>query len=231
MLKKIMAIVTLFFVLITIAHAQENETDQLPTPWILPDSPLYGVKRFIERLQERFIFREQVRAQFHLRLAEMRLAEIRAMQKLGKLEKYQNLIDDYEDEINKTEVYNQIAVQKGQAAINGLLNALNATEKHITILLNVKNKTCEIAPNSTACLKASFVIERASRGHERILQMIQTRQEYQAILNRTRANESACIQVITYAMNPKTGNCMAFPTPCDVPPTWRKVDECPNQTI
>jgi hypothetical protein len=29
-----------------------------------------------------------------------------------------------------------------------------------------------------------------------------------------------CAQVITYARNPETGQCEAFPTPCDVPDGW-----------
>ncbi len=37
---------------------------------------------------------------------------------------------------------------------------------------------------------------------------------------------NACIQVITPAM--KDGICKEFPTPCDVPNGWSKVDKCPN---
>ena len=29
-----------------------------------------------------------------------------------------------------------------------------------------------------------------------------------------------CLQVVTYAANPATGECQAFPTPCDVPDAW-----------
>lgn len=32
--------------------------------------------------------------------------------------------------------------------------------------------------------------------------------------------QQVCIQVITFAENPDTGQCIAFPTPCDVPPGW-----------
>jgi hypothetical protein len=38
---------------------------------------------------------------------------------------------------------------------------------------------------------------------------------------------STCIQVITPAKNPLTGECREFPTPCNVPPGWQKVDRCP----
>lgn len=35
-----------------------------------------------------------------------------------------------------------------------------------------------------------------------------------------------CIQVIQPAKNPKTLECMEFPTPCDVPESWEKVESC-----
>lgn len=35
-----------------------------------------------------------------------------------------------------------------------------------------------------------------------------------------------CIQVITPAKNDATGECRDFPTPCDVPAGWTKVDSC-----
>ncbi|MDA2922804.1 DUF5667 domain-containing protein [Patescibacteria group bacterium AH-259-L07] len=35
-----------------------------------------------------------------------------------------------------------------------------------------------------------------------------------------------CIQVITPAKNPVTNQCREFPTPCDVPEGWEKVDSC-----
>ncbi|MFA5348893.1 MAG: hypothetical protein WC309_00810 [Candidatus Paceibacterota bacterium] len=39
-----------------------------------------------------------------------------------------------------------------------------------------------------------------------------------------------CIQVITYAKNNITGECKAYPTPCDVPSGWTKVSSCPSCT-
>ena len=39
-------------------------------------------------------------------------------------------------------------------------------------------------------------------------------------------NRKLCIQVITYAVNPLTGECKEFPTPCDVPKGWKIVRNC-----
>jgi len=37
---------------------------------------------------------------------------------------------------------------------------------------------------------------------------------------------AVCIQVVTPARNPLTGECRDFPTPCDVPDGWEKVASC-----
>lgn len=39
-------------------------------------------------------------------------------------------------------------------------------------------------------------------------------------------NPQVCIQVITSAKDPQTGECRSFPTPCDVPEGWEKVQAC-----
>ncbi len=44
----------------------------------------------------------------------------------------------------------------------------------------------------------------------------------------TFTNYEACIQVIAFAKNPETGEVRQFPTPCDIPKGWQKVDEVNN---
>lgn len=39
-------------------------------------------------------------------------------------------------------------------------------------------------------------------------------------------SNQVCIQIITPAKDPKTGECRKFPTPCDVPEGWEKVGSC-----
>jgi len=38
--------------------------------------------------------------------------------------------------------------------------------------------------------------------------------------------KSLCIEVITPAQDPITGECKNFPTPCDVPKDWKKIEKC-----
>lgn len=45
-------------------------------------------------------------------------------------------------------------------------------------------------------------------------------------LENTSKNDEVCIQVITPAKNEETGECKEFPTPCDVPEGWEKVESC-----
>ncbi len=44
------------------------------------------------------------------------------------------------------------------------------------------------------------------------------------------AESPVCIQVITPATGPD-GKCKEFPTPCEVPTGWKKVDACPRPTV
>lgn len=39
-----------------------------------------------------------------------------------------------------------------------------------------------------------------------------------------------CAQVITSAISPE-GECKEFPTPCDVPEGWERVEECPKEIV
>jgi len=47
---------------------------------------------------------------------------------------------------------------------------------------------------------------------------------------KTTLQTPACIQVITPAISPE-GICKNFPTPCDVPTDWKKVEKCPSEVI
>lgn len=44
--------------------------------------------------------------------------------------------------------------------------------------------------------------------------------------NKDKEKDRACIQIITPAQNPQTGECKEFPTPCDVPLNWQNVNNC-----
>ena len=58
--------------------AEDTELE-LPEPGILPDSPLYGLKRGFERIQGVFKFTEKSKAEHKVKIAEKRLAEAKAV--------------------------------------------------------------------------------------------------------------------------------------------------------
>jgi hypothetical protein len=42
----------------------------------------------------------------------------------------------------------------------------------------------------------------------------------------TEPTDEVCIQVISYAINPETGECETFSNPCVIPENYTKVDKC-----
>lgn len=68
--------------------------------------------------------------------------------------------------------------------------------------------------------KIEKVFEKEEKGHKEEKERNETGE---------RGHEGkVCIQVITPARNERTGECREFPTPCDVPEGWKKVDKCPE---
>jgi hypothetical protein len=48
---------------------------------------------------------------------------------------------------------------------------------------------------------------------------------YQFEYGRRPVENQVCIQVVTKAFNPKTGEVKEFPTPCDVPEGWQNISQ------
>lgn len=74
------AAIPLLLLVVPLANAQTL----LPDPGTLPDSPFYGLKRFFEGIGTAFTFDQEARATRSLELAELRLAETRAIAEKGK---------------------------------------------------------------------------------------------------------------------------------------------------
>lgn len=71
-------------------------------PGIAPDSPLYIFKRFGESLRFMFVSRED-KAKLRLEFAKTRLAEARYLMNKNKIREALKFVDEYENEVNKTE--------------------------------------------------------------------------------------------------------------------------------
>jgi hypothetical protein len=78
MLKKItLFLLMAFFVSGAVVYAQAEE--ELPSPGITPDSPFYFLKTFVEDVGTFFTFGDAAKAERYAKLAQKRIAEVKAM--------------------------------------------------------------------------------------------------------------------------------------------------------
>lgn len=161
-----------FFILLFMLFVSELVVAQeLPSPGILPDNFFYGVKRWWEGAQLWFKFDPVDKAKFHSYLAEVRLAEAKAMADSGKSQYIQGLMNDYESEINTTENILETQETTGRNVTDIEETVANATHKHLAILENLLEKVPEpakihiehaINASSKGCLRALKAIRRHS---------------------------------------------------------------------
>ena len=149
----------------TVVSAQEPE---LPDPGITPDSWMYGFKRAFEAISMVFTFNEVAKAEKHLHYAELRLSEARAMAEKGKPEYIDNLIKDYEKEL---EAANKIASLAREVSTKEKLAELVAiaTSQHLQILDKVQEQVPEHAKD-----KISAARERSIKGNQEALKVLAT---------------------------------------------------------
>lgn len=69
-------------------------------PGMMPDNPLYFIKRMGENLRLMFAFNSADRTQLHLEFAKTRLAEAKTLINENKTEKAKQAIGDFDKEIN-----------------------------------------------------------------------------------------------------------------------------------
>lgn len=143
----------LFLILITLfvaplAFAQADETTEsvkveytLPYPGILPDSPLYFLKAFRDRIVSILISDPIKKAEFNLLQADKRLGAGVALFEKGKKDLSESTISKgenyFEDGIKNIE----LAKKQGRD-IGGLLGSYElSAKKHLEILSGLKTKT------------------------------------------------------------------------------------------
>lgn len=105
---------------------------------------------------------------------------------------------------------------------NSVLVLLNQAKEHLALAETAfdEGKFGEAYGHATAAE------QQAENVHKQLERLTKVGEEYQ----RTEIDEErVCIQLITYARNKNTGECREFPTPCDVPRGWEKVDKCPEK--
>ncbi|MGB2841599.1 MAG: DUF5667 domain-containing protein [Halobacteriota archaeon] len=139
--------------------------EELQSPGLLPDHPLYGVKRWSEGVHVFFTFDDGAKARLHTRFSEARLAEAKAMTELGKPEWAGGLMEDYMEELNESFMCMQR--QRERHIMDLAEHVCNATDKHAVILSDLVDKVPEQErPRIERAINAS------SNGHIRALEAI-----------------------------------------------------------
>ncbi len=177
---KILGIFALIvFAMPMIAFAQENadevlnetdfEEEVLPAAGITPDSAFYGIKRAVERVQMAFTRDEVARANLRMRFAEIRLSEAREMAEEGKPEHIENLLINYNNEMNQTrermeQRYAECVEREDETCeryADVIEKVSEATTKHVLVLEGVQERVPEEAREAI-----ERAINKSIRGHE-----------------------------------------------------------------
>jgi len=141
--------------------------------------------------------------------------------------------DDTENADDAVEQYNTYAsfgqeisemakgIRVGETTVEELVNA--ATAHHLQVLEQVRERV-----NEQAKEKIGEAIEKSKEVKERVEEQIRNREneEESSGSNENGEGDGVCIQVISYAENPETGECQQFSTPCDIPDGWEEEDNC-----
>lgn len=165
MIKKItIGVLLVSFLMIGLVQSQTND---LPDPGILPDSPFYFLKSWSEGIGTLLTFGEGKRAERSFNLSERRLSEVKALAEKERGDIAERIIDKYEEQLNSAIQKAEKAKEKGKDMDDLLERISERTLKHQEVLADVYEKVSE---------EAKEAIERAMkngmRGHEEALRAV-----------------------------------------------------------
>lgn len=150
------AILILTFILVPIFQTQsvfakaDSEVEVLDTynPSLLPDSPFYFLKTWLEEIQEFITLNPTSKAELQLKLANKRLVEAQKLAEKGKTELAQKLLDKFRERIEKAAKKTEEAEDKGKN-VDELVAKLQANSlRQQEVLLKVYEKVPEQARDS-----------------------------------------------------------------------------------
>lgn len=231
---------------ITEAEIEIAETT-FSRPGVLPDNPLYFLKRINEGVSVALTLDEEERNMLHLEFAKKRIAEAKKLVEENKIDKAVEQIESFEKEIeivarSSAEADAQIlATSAGEekqsetakeaesiagksALILGIVSEGVPEDAKLTLEEAITNsveskikaeKRIKIKSRSKAEIKSGTDDEDDSKKRE-----AESKEEAEK-----RRGEIICAQVVTRARNPATDEVKEFPTPCDVPEGWVKIEQ------
>jgi hypothetical protein len=135
----------MIFSALPVITVMAQEEGGLPDPGTTPDSWLYGFDRAIEAIQKAFTFSPEGKARLALELASERLAEAKAMERIGKPDLANNTVQDYATELEDAgRLSEEIPGTEVKAEIKERI--LNTVDMHLATL----NNTLPIDPTYKA---------------------------------------------------------------------------------
>jgi hypothetical protein len=157
MLKKItLFLLMAFFVSGAVVYAQAEE--ELPSPGITPDNPFYFLKTFVEDVGTFFTFGDAAKAERYAKLAQKRIAEVKAMADKGKPEKAEKALNRYQLQLEKALARAEKAKARGKDITQVTERVAQATSKHFAVLDEVLERVPEQAKE--AIIKAKEVSKK-----------------------------------------------------------------------
>ncbi len=169
-MNKIVLITILSFLLLSFGIQIFAQDTDLPSPGLLPDSPIYFLETIAEGIVTFFTFGDLKKAERYATLAAERLAEVQAVIEKGKSEFAEKTMARYENQLNNSIARAEKAQAKGQnteKVMEVIARVGRATSKHLEVLAEVYEKVPEEAkPGIENAMKVSV------KGHEKAVEAL-----------------------------------------------------------
>lgn len=149
-MKKIISILILSFLLISLSQIASAQSDELPPPGLLPDSPFYFLETFVEGIGSFFTFGDLKKAERYATLSAERVAEAKAVIEKGRPELAGKTLERYENQLNKSLAWAEKAKAKGRNIEKVAETVAEAAGKQLLVLEAVLEKVPEQAKTAVA---------------------------------------------------------------------------------
>jgi len=138
MLKPVNLLIVVVIIMICVFSASTialANSFKILNPGILPDSPAYELKQKLENRKLAALTDLLEKANYHLKLADLRLVEAMFMEERGKSQFVNDLVKGYNENLTQALLNLAVALSEGRPGVDEALAAVTAaTTKHIDVL-------------------------------------------------------------------------------------------------
>jgi hypothetical protein len=141
-------------------------------PGLLPDHPLYFLKSFVYAVRGLFVFGDEAKARWHLKLSDKRAAEARELAEKGKDVLAVRASEKAVTTRDRAIEYMEVIKAQGKD-VEGLIEKLEAVSiRQQAVLEGVLEKVPEQAKDAVRKAK-----ERSKSGHEKAIEVLREKEE------------------------------------------------------